>query len=149
MRLAKSFTQRDKDHFKAQTFEYIAKHFENSLAELEERNAGYEGSFRRVDANRFFATIYQDGNDVARATIYLGGMLGGINYIQGEALDSNSYNESLSVDCDDQSLFITSMGMSVYGSNRDQKLTQEGAAELLWQQLIGPLQSRSNYPRRR
>lgn len=149
LRLAKSFTQRDKDHFKAQTFEYIAKHFENSLAELEERNAGYEGSFRRVDANRFFATIYQDGNDVARATIYLGGMLGGINYIQGEALDSNSYNESLSVDCDDQSLFITSMGMSVYGSNRGQKLTQEGAAELLWQQLIGPLQSRSNYPRRR
>lgn len=149
LRLAKTFTQRDKDKFKAETFEYIAKHFENSLDELQERNPGYEGSFRRIDANRFFSTIYHEGNDVARATIYLGGMLGGINYSQGETLDSNSYNESLSVDCDDQSLFLTSMGMSAYGSNRDQKLTQEGAAELLWEQLIGPLQSRSNHPRRR
>ncbi|MEN5289228.1 toll/interleukin-1 receptor domain-containing protein [Stenotrophomonas lactitubi] len=149
LRLAKSFTQRDKDQFKAETFEYVAKHFENSLSELEERNPGYEGSFRRVDANRFFATIYHGGNDVARATIYLGGMLKGINYIQGETLDSNSYNESLSVDCDDQSLFLTSMGMSMYGSNRGQKLTQEGAAELLWEQLIGPLQSQSNHLRGR
>ncbi|PPT78282.1 hypothetical protein XaplCFBP3122_03075 [Xanthomonas arboricola pv. populi] len=149
LRLAKTFTQREKDQFKAKTFEYIAKHFENSLNELEERNPGYEGSFRRIDANRFFSTIYQHGNDVARATIYLGGMLGGINYVQGETLDSNSYNESLSVDCDDQSLFLTSMGMSTYGSSREQKLTQEGAAELLWEQLIGPLQNRSNHLGRR
>ncbi|WP_407467074.1 toll/interleukin-1 receptor domain-containing protein [Xanthomonas campestris] len=149
LRLAKTFTQREKDQFKAETFEYIAKHFENSLNELEERNPGYEGSFRRIDANRFFSTIYQHGNDVARATIYLGGMLGGINYVQGETLDSNSYNESLSVDCDDQSLFLTSMGMSTYGSSRGQKLTQEGAAELLWEQLIGPLQNRSNHLGRR
>jgi hypothetical protein len=149
LRLAKAFTQRDKDQFKADTFDYIAKHFENSLNELGARNPGYEGSFRRVDANRFFCTIYHDGNDVARATVYLGGMLKGINYSQGETLDSNSYNESLSVDCDDQALFLTSMGMSAYGSNRGRKLTPEGAAELLWEQLIGPLQSRSNHPSRR
>lgn len=72
LRLAKTFTQRDKDQFKAETFEYIAKHFENSLNELEERNPGYEGSFRRIDANRFFSTIYQDGNDVARGNDLLG-----------------------------------------------------------------------------
>ncbi len=149
LRLAKAFTQRDKDHFKSETFEYIAKHFENSLSELQLRNPGYEGTFRRVDANRFFATIYEDGHDVARATVYLGGMLGGIHYIQGETLDSNSYNEALTVGHDDQSLFFTSMGMSAFGSNRDQKLTQEGAAELLWEQLIGPLQSSSSHPRRR
>ncbi|MCZ7845070.1 toll/interleukin-1 receptor domain-containing protein [Stenotrophomonas maltophilia] len=149
LRLAKAFTQRDKDHFKAETFEYIAKHFENSLNELQLRNPGYEGTFRRVDANRFFATIYEDGHDVARATVYLGGMLGGIHYMQGETLDSNSYNEALTIGHDDQTLFLTSMGMSAFGSNRDQKLTQEGAAELLWEQLIGPLQSSSNHPRRR
>lgn len=149
LRLAKAFTQRDKDRFKAETFEYIAKHFENSLGELQSRNPGYEGTFRRVDANRFFATIYEDGHDVARATIYLGGLPGGIHYIQGETLDSNSYNEALTIGHDDQSLFLTSMGMSAFGSNRDQKLTQEGAAELLWEQLIGPLQSHTNHPRRR
>ncbi|HHA2863211.1 TPA: toll/interleukin-1 receptor domain-containing protein [Stenotrophomonas maltophilia] len=149
LRLAKAFTQRDKDHFKAETFEYIAKHFENSLNELQLRNPGYEGTFRRVDANRFFATVYEDGHDVARATVYLGGMLGGIHYMQGETLDSNSYNEALTIGHDDQTLFLTSMGMSAFGSNRDQKLTQQCAAELLWEQLIGPLQSSSKHPRRR
>ncbi|WP_447896448.1 toll/interleukin-1 receptor domain-containing protein [Stenotrophomonas acidaminiphila] len=145
LRLSKTFTQRDKDHFKADTFEYIARYFENSLAELEARNPGYQGSFRRVDANRFFATIYKDGKDVARATVYLGGMLGGINYLQGETTSSNSSNESLSVDADDQMLFLTSMGMSSFGREREQKLTQEGAAELLWGLVIDPLQQRQNW----
>jgi len=140
LRLSKTFTQRDKDHFKAETFEYIARYFENSLAELQARNPGFEGVFRRVDANRFFATIYKDGKDVARATVYMGGMLGGINYLQGETDSSNSSNESLSVQADDQMLFLTSMGMSSFGREREQKLTQEGAAELLWGLVIAPLQ---------
>lgn len=144
LRLAKTFTQRDKDQFKADTFEYVARYFENSLAELEARNPGYQGTFRRVDANRFFATIYKGGEDVARATVYLGGMLGGINYIQGETTSSNSSNESLSVDADDQMLFLTSMGMSSFGNERE-KLSQEGAAELLWGLVISPLQQRRDW----
>ncbi|WP_448244063.1 toll/interleukin-1 receptor domain-containing protein [Pseudoxanthomonas mexicana] len=145
LRLSKTFTQRDKDQFKNDTFEYIARYFENSLAELEARNPGYQGTFRRVDANRFFATIYKDGKDVARATVYLGGMLGAINYLQGETTSSNSSNESLSVDADDQMLFLTSLGMSSFGRDREQKLTQEGAAELLWGLVIDPLQQRQNW----
>lgn len=140
LRLSKTFTQRDKDHFKAETFEYIARYFENSLAELQARNPGFEGVFRRVDANRFFATIYKDGKDVARATVYMGGMLGGINYLQGESNSSNSSNESLSVGDDDQMLFLTSMGMSSFGREHDRKLSQEGAAELLWELTIDTLQ---------
>lgn len=143
LRLAKSFTQRDKDAFRDDTFEYIARYFENSLGELGERNPGYEGHFRRVDAGRFFATIYKDGKDVARATIYMGGMLGnGINYSHGETTGSNSFNESLTVDADDQSLYLTSLGMSTMGRGNERKLTQEGAAELLWSLVIDPLQPR-------
>ncbi|HEL3207699.1 TPA: toll/interleukin-1 receptor domain-containing protein [Stenotrophomonas maltophilia] len=142
LRLSKTFTQRDKDQFKAETFEYIARYFENSLAELQTRNPGFEGVFRRLDANRFFATIYKDGKDVARATVYMGGMLGGINYLQGETNSSNSSNESLSVDADDQMLFLTSMGMASFGREHERKLTQEGAAELLWGLVINPLQQR-------
>jgi hypothetical protein len=142
LRLAKAFTQRDKDQFKLDTFEYIARFFENSLKELAGRNPNFEGVFRRVDANRFFATIYRDGKDVARGTIYVGGDAWGqgINYIQGETVASNSLNESLTVEADDQALYLTSMGMVSYGRDRNQKLSQEGAAELLWGVLIGPLQ---------
>lgn len=48
-------------------------------------------------------------------------------------------NESLSIGADDQSLHLTSIGFS-FGGGRDQKLSQEGAAELLWSHLIGPIQ---------
>ncbi|GGA91243.1 hypothetical protein GCM10011491_19060 [Brucella endophytica] len=146
LRMTKAFTQRDKDQFKHDTFEYIARFFDNSLRELGARNPGFEGVFRQVDANRFFATIYRDGKDVARGTVYMGGEgLGrGINYVHGETTSSNSMNESLNVEADDQALYLTSLGMASYGQDRFRKLSQEGAAELLWGVLIRPLQG-SNY----
>lgn len=148
LRLAKTFSQRDKDQFKLETFEYIARFFENSLSELGERNPGFEGVFRRIDANRFFATIYREGKDVARGTVYIGSDSWGrgICYVQGETTSSNSMNESLSVEADDQALYLTSLGMSSFGgfgNARDQKLSQEGAAELLWGILIRRLQESS------
>jgi hypothetical protein len=141
--LTKTFTQRDKDHFLHETFEYVALYFENSLKELEARNPGHEGAYRRVDANRFFSTIYRNGADLARGTIYMGGAFGGgIKYVQGEKTDSGSMNECLTVEADDQSLYLKSFGMASFSTTRGQKLTQEGAAELLWGMLIAPLQQR-------
>lgn len=140
LRVAKSFTQRDKDQFLLESFEYIALYFENSLSELQSRNPGFEGVYRRIDANRFSAVIYKDGHDVARGTVFTGGQFGaGIYYSQGDSLSSNSYNEALSVNADDQALYLTILGMSQY-SGRDQKLSQEGAAEMLWSIVITPLQ---------
>lgn len=142
LRLAKSFTQRDKDQFQSETFDFIARFFENSLSELAQRNPGVEGVFRRVDANRFFATIYSNGKDVARCTIFMGGgVFGhGINYVQGHSSDSNALNESLSVEADDQTMYLRPTGMGHLGGERDPKLSQEGGAEFFWAILIRPLQ---------
>jgi len=144
LRLAKSFTQRDKDNFQAEAFEFIARFFENSLAEIAERNAGIEGVFRRVDANRFFVTIYRDGKDIAKATIYMGGdsFGGGINYVDGHTTASNKINESLSIAVDDQTIYLKTMGMMQYGDQKEKKLSHEGAAELYWESLLRPLQER-------
>jgi hypothetical protein len=141
--LKKDFTQREKDQFKLDTFEYIARFFENSLSELGERNRGYEGVFRRVDATRFFATVYRDGKDVARGTVYIGGDAWGhgICYVEGEVTGSGSMNESLSVEADDQTPYLKSLGLASFGGRREQKLSQEGAAELLWGIFIGRLQN--------
>lgn len=142
LRLSKSFTQLDKDCFKADTFEFLARYFENSLAELALRNAGYDVAFSRVDSSRFFASVYKDGKDVARATVYMGGYMGSIAYVNGNTHQSGSMNESLTVEADDQSLYLTSMGMTTFsGRQREEKLSQEGAAELFWGLLIQPLQS--------
>lgn len=147
LRLAKTFTQRDKDAFQEEAFEYIARFFENSLAELGERNPGVEGVFRRVASNRFFATIYRHGKDIARLTIFTGTSLlgGGICCAHGQTTESNTMNESVQVDADDQTLFLKSFGMTSFGNGRDQKLSQEGAAELFWELLIQPLQSASQW----
>ena len=144
LRLSKSFTERDKDAFCVEAFDYIAHFFESSLTELQARNPGVEGSFRRVDANRFTAAVYRDGKAAARCTIFMGGGHGfnnGIAYVQGESTSSNSFNEQLSLDSDDQSMFLRSLGFMSFGNRAEnEKLTLEGAAELYWGRFIEPLQ---------
>ena len=142
LRIAQSFTERDKDAFKTETFEYIARFFETSLGELQARNPGIEGTFRRIDANRFNAIVYRGGKTIARCTVFMGGghFASGIAYSATETTDSNSFNENLNVEADDQILYLKSMGMSFRGS-ASEKLSQEGAAELYWGMLIQPLQN--------
>lgn len=143
-RVAKQFTERDKDRFKQETFEYIAAYFANSLDEFASRNQGIEGDFRRIDANRFIAVLYRNGKGVARCTVFMGGGIFGnsIAYSATETTASNSYNETLRVEADDQMLFLSSLGMAHFAGQGGQKpkLSQEGAAELYWSMLIEPLQ---------
>lgn len=143
LRLAQTFTEREKDKFKVETFDFLARFFEGSLQELEARNPGIEGSFRRVDANRFSAMIYRGGKAIARCTVFMGGghFGNGIAYSASETDASNSWNENLSVEADDHMLYLNSMGMSFRGRSGE-KLSQEGAAEFYWSMLIAPLQQR-------
>jgi hypothetical protein len=143
MRLAKSFSQRDKDEFQIDTFEFMAKFFENSLAELERRNPGIEGRFRRVDANRFTAKVYKSGDAISACTVFMGGgHIGrGIGYSNSERDGGNQFNEMLSVEADDQFMFLKGLGLSSIRRNDDiSKLSQEGAAELYWAMLVERLQ---------
>jgi hypothetical protein len=146
LRIAKHFTEQDKDAFRLQAFDYLAKFFENSLAEIGARNPGVEGTFRRIDANRFSCVAYRDGKAATRCTIFMGGghFGGGIAYSSSETAESNSYNENLSVDADEQALFLRSMGMARMGrgGREDEKLSLEGAAELYWSIFVEPLQRR-------
>jgi hypothetical protein len=142
LRITKRFTDQDKDAFKLGTFEYMARFFEASLGELSDRNPQIDGRFRRIDGNRFTSVVYIEGKATARCTVFMGGNRGffdGIGYAANETAESNSYNEMVSVGNDDQSLFLTSMGMSSLGG-KERKLSQEGAAELLWGMFIAPLQ---------
>jgi hypothetical protein len=140
--LAKSFTERDKDAFKLASFDYLAKYFENSLIELATRNEGIEQAFRRIDANRFSAVIYKNGSAVSRCTIFMGDrhFASGIAYSASEMAGSNSFNEMLTVEADDQTLYLSSMAMGMGRRDGAGKLTQEGAAEFYWGMLIQRLQ---------
>jgi hypothetical protein len=140
LRVAKEFNERDRDQFRNDSFEYVAKFFENSLNELTARNPGIETNFRRIDANRFTAMVYKNGKSISRCTIFMGGTFtsGGIAYVAGETTESNSYNECLAIQADDQYLYLRGMGMARGDSK---KLSQEGAAEFYWSMLIERLQA--------
>lgn len=143
LRVAKRFTDHDKDAFQHEAFAYMAKFFENSLAELTARNTPHiQGKFRQIDANRFTAVAYREGRAVARCTVFMGGRPygKGIAYSHSETTESNSYNENLTVEADDQAMFLRSLGMARMTSGRDEKLSPQGAAELYWGLFVEPLQ---------
>jgi hypothetical protein len=143
LRVTKRFTNADKDTFKHDAFDFIRRYIEGSLTELSDRNPDIRINFRPIDANRFTAAIYRNGKKASACTISIGGMLGGtIVYSNNENDTGNSCNESLSVEADDQTLYLKAMGMSMMfsGRNRDEKLSMEGGAELFWSMLIEPLQ---------
>lgn len=146
LRVKKNFNDHDRDQFLNDSFDYIAKLFEGSLAELEERNQEISTSFRMVDNNRFNATIYRNGQKVSSCQIRLeagtsiNGLSSGIAYsINGQA---NSYNDLLVVDEGDQSLHLNSnFGMfGLGGRTTSKQLTPQGGAEHYWARLMEPLQ---------
>lgn len=142
LRIKKKFSERERDSFLHEGFEFIARFFENSLEELSRRNPRIEGSFRQIDANRFAAIVYRDGKTVSQCAIFIGGHFGssgGIAYSSNSYAGDNSFNESLSVANDGQAMHFESMGMNSFGK-RDEKLSMQGAAELYWSMLIRTLQ---------
>ena len=141
LRLKKEFSDLDGDQFLHETFDFMARFFEGSLKELQARNPGVSGQFRQVDANTFTAAIYQQGKRACECSVHLGSggfRTNGIAYSSDPSARGNSYNEMISVESDEQAMFLRSIGMAAFGES--QKLTQEGAAELFWGMLIGPLQ---------
>ena len=141
LRTRKQFSEAVQDAFLEEAFTFMANYFENSLHELEARNADITTRFRRIDANKFTAVIYRDGNAISRCKVLLGGMFGrGISYSSSDQADDNSCNENLSVEHDDQNLYLKPMGMAFHHQLGETHLTYEGAAEYYWSMLMNPIQ---------
>jgi TIR domain len=139
LRVRKNFTQRDHDRFLHDAFEYVARFFENSLNELERRGPDIEHSFKRIDGNRFTAAAYRDGKKTCQCSVFVGGMLSGIGYAGNDRAETNGFNENLSVEADEQTLYLKPMGIQSFGREQE-KFGFEGAAEHLWGMFLEPLQ---------
>jgi len=143
LRVKRQFSDRDRDVFLKETFEYVANLFEASLAELKVRNPGIDTDFTRIDVLHFTAAAYVQGQVRSQCRIWLGGrgsFPSGIAISLGGANDS-SFNESFSVRDDGYSLFLHPLGIASHGSSDDPaQLTHQGAAERCWSLFIEPLQ---------
>lgn len=143
LRVKKEFSDIDVDTYLDESFDYIARYFEGSLRELEARNAGVRTRYKRVDANRFTAAVYNEGNRGAECTVWLSArdqLFSGIAYFSGITESANQYHECMSVSNDGYILSLKPFGMSYRGTNSEVTLSQQGAAEFYWSMLIKNLQ---------
>ena len=140
--IPKRFTDLDRDRACRDGFDFLARFFENSLAELQKRNAGLETDYHRRDADAFACTVYQHGHKVCHCGIWRnarGAGLGDICYSQS-GISHNSCNESMSIADNEQLIgFRSLMGGHMMGGQRDRLLTNEGMSEHFWEMFINPL----------
>ena len=143
LRLRKTFTQFDEDSFLEESFEYVARFFENSLDRLSEQNPGIQGRFKRIDGRHFSATVYRNGENLSHCRIWNGGpqsFANGIAYSENDLYGDDAYNELLSVNVTDQGLFLRPSLTTLFLENVEEHLTANEAAEFLWSLLMRPLQ---------
>ena len=138
LRVKAEFTDRDRHNFLSESFEYVARYFENSINELQTRNAQVDADFRQVDANSFEARAFVGGNERTVCGIWLGGTFGanGIYFSSAGLGHGNSYNEAMSVSDDGYSLLLKPLGLAHFVQAPDTLLTMEGAAEYFWSLFV-------------
>ena len=146
--IRREFTDRQRHAFADQAFEQTARHFENSLKQLQQTSAGaVEYVFRRVDTTSFEATAYVGGRERSRCGVWVrGGEAFSRNrelgYCTGGVGDRNSYNEMLHVEDDGTHLYLRPI-MGRYGLVGEQakhELSVAEAAEYLWAMFMAPMQ---------
>jgi hypothetical protein len=137
LRLRQTFTDHDRDKFIEDAYQYMARFFDNSIAELAARHPGITGDFKAIDTTKFNATLYREGKLIQRCQIRIGGHFGnGISLALGSSVESNAINDTLSIEAADQALYLRPM---MYRRSEG-KLSMEGAAEYYWAIFIEPLQ---------
>ena len=145
LRVKNEFTDLDRDRFRQEGFDFIARYFENSMQELVARNPklDLDQRFQRIDAHHFTAAIYKNGQKVCKGAASIGnGTMGrdSIEYVMDDTPRHGGMNEAVSVKSDDQTLYFQALGMASWGNRDKEKLTSQGAAELFWEIFIRPLQ---------
>jgi hypothetical protein len=142
LRIQKTFTDEQRNRFRKEAFDYIARYFEASLAELETRNPEITTDFERVDATRFMCVAYIAGRAVSEMTVWRGsprGLGGEISYYLGRTTGSSSTNGGLTVRDDGHMLYLQSL-FGGYHQDEKSQLSSEGAAALFWDTFMEPMQ---------
>lgn len=141
LRLKKDFSDKEKADFQRETFEFICRFFENSLDAISQRYADVEGKFERIDSRRMAAFLYRNGRSIAECSVRLEGMGSrdmNIGYSNNASANAGSYNEMLTVEAGDHALYMKPLGMAISWNDeaRIRQLSEEGAAEYLWDLFI-------------
>jgi len=141
-------TDLEKRRFVKEAFDTVRRGFEQRLGQLGRDNAGVEFDVTAVDATKFTAEIFVNGQSRARCKIWQGGMHSseGISFAEGTtALSENACNEVLSLAKDGGELALQAMmnmGLGRANEGLDiNHLSAEHAAEYLWRRFLWRLET--------
>lgn len=139
LRLKRQFSDREKDQFVEETFEFMASFFESSLRQLEQQNPGVGTRFRRIDSDHFTVRIYVQDEKKSACRIWLPrAHIGDIAYFSDDSGNDNTYNAVLWVEDDGYAMWLNP-GLQMFSSGRE-RLTAQEAAEYFWSMLMKWLQ---------
>ncbi len=141
LRIKQEFSEMDMDKFVRSGFEFICRFFEGSIRAVSERNPNVEGMFERSDSRSMVAILYRNERRIAACSVRLDalGRSAGIAFSYDPEVTPGSFNEMLSAEPGDQSLHFKPIGMSL-NKHQSKNLSQEGAAEFMWDLFIAPAQ---------
>jgi len=136
-RLAKGFTDKEKNQFLKRSFDEIVQHLTYFADETRKQYSHFDYEIEKVTTRKAVFTLYRNEEQVTQFKVWLGGMFGSnsIAFSHGNHIDienDNSMNESLSIEELDGDLMLKPMGMGMFGAERDSVMTAKQAAEYLW-----------------
>jgi hypothetical protein len=142
IKVKRNFGDLERDKFLEESYEYIARYFDNSLRELSSKNSQIDTQFKRLNETKFTASVYSNSQRVAQCTIGYGSgifKLASITFSNSGNANESSFNESLSVEDDGYHLYFRPLGMPMIRKSSKSILSQQEAAEYYWEILIAPL----------
>ena len=144
-KIKREFTDRERSQFLRQSFMLIRDYFKRGLEQLAASDTEIKADFEMITARKFAAEIYWRGTLKATCEAWWGsGQMSSrwqaINFTHSSSLHRSGITESLSVQNDDQSLYLSGFNSITAHSQRAKNgLTQQEAAEHLWQMFTSSL----------
>lgn len=145
-RIRRASTEADKRRFSRDSFETMARRFNESLTALAAHADSVEFDFQRRSETEFSAEVFHVGKSACRCRIWLGAFHSpdGISYVEGRTNHGNACNEMLSLSDDNGTLYLTSIMsvgfVSAYAGIDLKRMTKEQASDYLWQRFVAPLE---------
>lgn len=136
-RLAKGFTDKEKNQFLKRSFDEIIQLMTYFADETRKQYPHFDYETERITSRKAVFTLYQNDKQTTQFKVWVGGMFGtdSISFAHGNHIDignDNSMNESLSIKEHDGELMLKPMGMGMFGAERDKPMAARKAAEYLW-----------------
>ena len=141
----KEITQLDKDKFTKKVYQGIVEYFEKALSQLQTHYDEVDIDMTKLNELKFVAKVYVDGKSKSQCKIWMGGVFGSISYAIGDSYmdinNDNTCNDWLSLEEDEEGLYMKSSGMMYLLHNHDKKIRNpKEAGEYFWKSFIEPLE---------